>query len=64
MSVETKEKAASRIPMERRIIQVENLPDQAGITAALRRAFAGQPAAVRRRDDDDDVFAALLRQIH
>ena len=48
--------------MERRVIRVDNLPDQAGIAAALRRAF------VERSDpalfDDDDPFAALLKQIH
>lgn len=63
MSVEIKVDAAGKIPMERRIIQVENLPDQAGIAAALRRAFAERsvPAPCR---EDDDVFTALLKQIH
>lgn len=49
--------------MERRIIQVGNMPDQAGIAAALRRAFAERPAPAPCLDDDD-VFAALLKQIH
>ena len=49
--------------MERRIIQVENLPDPAGITAALRRAFAARPVPAQCRDADDD-FAHLLKQIH
>lgn len=48
--------------MERRIIRVDNLPDQAGIAAALRRAFAErlEPACF----DDDYPFASLLKQIH
>jgi len=48
--------------MDRRLIRVENLPDQAGIAAALRRAFAQppMPACV----NDDDPFAELLKQIH
>lgn len=63
MSVKFKEKAEGKISMDRRIIQVENLPDQAGITAALRRAFAAraEPAPCQ---SDDDLFAALLKQIH
>jgi hypothetical protein len=48
--------------MERRLIQLENLPDQAGITAALRRAFAERPAPVCI--DDDDPFVELLKRIH
>ncbi len=48
--------------MERRIIQVENLHDQAGIAAALRRAFADRPVRQPCADENDD-FAALLKQI-
>ncbi|WP_309603376.1 hypothetical protein [Sphingomonas sp.] len=48
--------------MERRIIRVDNLPDQAGIAAALRRAFAQRPVAALR--EELDPFAALLKQIH
>ena len=48
--------------MERRVIRVDNLPDQAGIAAALRSAFAARPIAPRC--DDDDPFAALLKQLH
>jgi hypothetical protein len=63
MSVKINEDAAGNIPMERRIIQLENVRDQAGIAAALRRAF------VERADpppctEPDDAFAALLKQIH
>jgi hypothetical protein len=47
--------------MERRIIRVENLPDQAGIAAALRRAFAAGPAD---RDDCDRLFDDLLERLH
>lgn len=63
MSVKSNEDAAGKIPMERRIIQVENVADQAGIAAALRRAFATRPVPAPCLDDDDR-FAALLKQIH
>ena len=63
MSFQSNKGAASKHPMERRIIQVDNLPDQAGIAAALRRAFVERPVRARF-DDDDDCFAALLKQIH
>ena len=53
-----KEEAAGHL-MDRRIIRVENLPDQAGITAALRRAFAAGPLA-----EDDRMFEDLLRRLH
>jgi hypothetical protein len=53
--------AAAEHHMDRRIIHVESLPDQAGIAAALRRAFAaGQP----REDDCDRMFEDLLRRLH
>lgn len=48
--------------MERRIIRVDMLSDQAGIAAALRRAFADRPLIAC--NDEDDMFAALLKQIH
>lgn len=51
--------AAAERPMERRIILVDSLPDQAGIAAALRRAFTARPA-----DDDDCLFDDLLRRLH
>ena len=63
MTVKSNEDAAGTIPMERRIIQVENLRDQAGIAAALRRAFVERSEPARCGDADDD-FAALLKQIN
>ena len=47
--------------MDRRVIRVESLPDQAGIAAALRRAFA---AGSNREEDSDRLFGDLLRQLH
>ena len=44
--------------MERQLIRIDNLPDQAGITAALRRAFAARPMPPCFRDEDP--FEALL----
>ena len=54
-------KEAAAHPMERRIIHVESMPDQAGIAAALRRAFAAGPV---RAEDSDNMFEDLLRQLH
>lgn len=51
--------AAADKSMERRIIRVELPCANAGVTAALRRAFAG--AAVRPTDGE---FDALLRQLN
>ena len=62
MSIERKYTQASEQNVERRIIQVGNLPDQAGIAAALRRAFAERSAP--SRFNDVDPFADLLKQIH
>ena len=62
MSLKSPDEATSENHMERRVIRVDCLPDQAGITAALRRAFAERP--VRDFLNDDDPFAALLKQIH
>jgi hypothetical protein len=47
--------------MDRRVIRVEILPDQAGIAAALRRAFAAGPI---REEDCDRLFGELLKQLH
>jgi hypothetical protein len=45
--------------MNRRIIQVDMSPTQAGITAALRRAFQAAASAPSDRD-----FAELLRRLN
>ena len=47
--------------MDRRVIRVESLPDQAGIAAALGRAFAAGPI---REEDCDRLFGELLKQLH
>jgi hypothetical protein len=54
-------KEAAELRMDRRIIHVESLPDQAGIAAALRRAFA---AGACDEDDSDRMFEELLRRLH
>ena len=59
-TAEPKEEAAEP-HMDRRIIHVESLPDQAGIAAALRRAFCAGPPA---EDDADRMFDDLLRRLH
>ena len=46
-------------PGDRRPIRIDGLPDQAGIAAVLRRAFA----AGNQRDTDSE-FADLLDRIH
>jgi hypothetical protein len=61
MSFKLSDKAAGGDPMERRIIRIDMVVDQAGIAAALRRAFADRPAAACA---DDDMFGALLKQLH
>lgn len=53
--------AAAELRMERRIIHVERLPDQAGIAAALRRAFA---AGQMEKDESDGAFDDLLKRLH
>jgi hypothetical protein len=52
---------AAELAMERRVIRVECLPDQAGIAAALRRAFA---AGQQDDDDTDRMFEDLLERLH
>ena len=47
--------------MERHIIRVDSLPDQAGIAATLRRAFAARPPD---EDDCDRLFEDLLKRLH
>ena len=47
------EAAAKDGSMDRRIIRVELPPAHAGVTAALRRAFANVPNGCATRDFDD-----------
>ena len=44
---------------DRRIIRIDGLPDQAGIAAALRRAFEAG-----RKDDCDRDFADLIERLN
>ena len=46
-------KAAAEVSMDRRIIRVELPPAHAGVTAALRRAFAAVPMSQAEREFDD-----------
>jgi hypothetical protein len=55
------QEAAAELHMERRIIRVESLTDQAGIAAALRRAFAAGPVD---GCDSDQLFDDLLKRLH
>ncbi len=59
MKSTSQEKAATDKTMERRIIRVELPSANAGVTAALRRAFAG---AVPRPGENG--FEALLRRLN
>jgi hypothetical protein len=61
MAGNTQKEAPAGHHMDRRIIRVENLPDQAGIAAALRRAFAAGPV---ESDDSDRLFEELLDRLH
>lgn len=61
MASNPQKEAAAGHQMDRRIIRVENLPDQAGIAAALRRAFA---AGAPEKDDTDLMFEDLLKRLH
>jgi hypothetical protein len=61
MASNPQKEAAAGHHMDRRIIRVENLPDQAGIAAALRRAFAAGSA---RENDSDQMFEELLKRLH
>jgi len=61
MASYAEKKEAAELHMERRIIRVESLPDQAGIAAALRRAFAAGPVS---EDESDRMFEDLLKQLH
>ena len=60
MKVEREDVSASDVnAMDRRVIRVDMPPTQAGITAALRRAF--EAAATEPCDRD---FAELLRRLN
>lgn len=52
---------AAELHMDRRIIRVECLPDQAGIAAALRRAFVAGPVD---EGGSDRQFDDLLKRLH
>ena len=53
MKSDLSSKAAVDTSMDRRIIRVELPPAHAGVTAALRRAFASSTAPHGDRDFDD-----------
>ena len=57
-----RKEAAAGHQMDRRVIRVETLPDQAGIAAALRRAFAAGPAP--EEEDCDRLFGDLLKRLN
>ncbi|HVL78874.1 MAG TPA: hypothetical protein VM346_06255 [Sphingomicrobium sp.] len=59
MKTERQIMAVSNVEMDRSIIRVEVPPAHAGITAALRRAFAAAAAEPSDRD-----FAELLRRLN
>jgi hypothetical protein len=59
MKAEREDVSASDASMDRRVIMVDMPPTQAGITAALRRAF--EAAATEPCDRD---FAELLRRLN
>lgn len=61
MTIKAEPKEVAEHHMDRRVIRVECLPDQAGIAAALRRAFAAGPAS---EDDSDLLFDDLLRRLN
>jgi len=59
MKVDRDSLSSSELSMDRRLIQVDLTPTQAGITAALRRAF--EAASMEPCDRD---FADLLRRLN
>ena len=61
MSIKGEHEEANKLRMERRVIRIESLSDQAGIAAALRRAFAAGPP---KEDDSDRMFDDLLSRLH
>jgi hypothetical protein len=62
MSSSSSEDSGADHFMERQLIRVDGLPDQAGIAAALRRAFAAGPPP--ECFEEDDPFAELLKRLH
>ena len=61
MASYAEKKEAAELHMESRVIRVECLPDQAGIAAALRRAFAAGPLS---EEESDLMFDDLLKRLH
>ncbi|HMI40915.1 MAG TPA: hypothetical protein VK485_06775 [Sphingomicrobium sp.] len=59
MNFHRQDQAAAARSLDRRIIQVDLPSDNAGVIAALRRAF--QPAPPCRSEED---FEALLRRLN
>jgi hypothetical protein len=59
MKLERESVSAPEFSMDRRVIRVDVPPTQAGITAALRRAFEAAAAEPCDRD-----FAELLRKLN
>jgi hypothetical protein len=58
MNLHRQPKASAEIDMDRRIIRVDLPPANAGVTAALRRAFAPVNG-----ESSDREFADLLRKL-
>jgi hypothetical protein len=59
MNSEREQNTAAEFTMDRKIIRIDIPPAHAGITAALRRAFAASAEEPSDRD-----FAELLRQLN
>jgi hypothetical protein len=59
MKLERESVSAPELSMDRRVIRVDVPPTQAGITAALRRAFEAAAAEPCDRD-----FTELLRKLN
>jgi hypothetical protein len=54
-----RQSSAAEVNMDRKIIRIDTAPCNAGITAALRRAFEAAAAEPSERD-----FAELLRRLN
>jgi hypothetical protein len=59
MNIHRQDQASAARSLDRRIIQVELPPDNAGVIAALRRAFQHAPPCPGEGD-----FEALLRRLN